>query len=216
MFYESYLDQSLSTTKAVALCKRFRQIGITFTPSSHHQKQIKKHWKEIERRQSQQAIQSELNDEPFQFPISEEFDGWTDELFEIAFDAVIEKDIFIYKPIFRGPIFQSIIDNDLVVMDERFQGLPMTNLRDTFYNKHNIIVKKRDMNGNLVGDDVKQWELKLNDYINKTGILQAITSLDSDQGYVLILYRYFYSVFSNQVAYFLVTANICLTILGTL
>ena len=177
-----YLDQNLASKQAVALSKKFKQIGITFTPSPGQKRQIRKHWEQVERQQSQQALIAEINDEPHQFPIVEEWDGWTDELYEIAFDAMIEKDIFIYKPIFRDPIIQNIIDFDLNLFDDRFDGLTVSNLRNTFYNKHNIILKKRDMNGNLDGDDLKQWEVKMNEYITKTDILLAITSLTSDQG----------------------------------
>lgn len=176
------LDQTLAGIKAVALSKTFKQIGIQFTPSPTQKKQIDKYWKQREREQSQRALQSEINDEPFQFPITETWDGWTDELYETAFDAIIEKNIFQYKPLFRGPVFQNIIDIDLAPFDERFQDLPMTNLRDTFYNKYNVLVKQRDMNGNLVADELKEWEIKLNDYITSTGIIRAITSLNSDDG----------------------------------
>ena len=77
-----------------------------------------------------------------------------------------------------------------------FYDLEVSNLRDTFYNKHNIVLKKRDISGNLVGQDLKQWEFKMNEYINKTGVFLAITSLHSDQGYIFTLCECFYSVFS--------------------
>ena len=136
----------------------------------------------MEQQQSQRAFEAELNDEAFSFEIPEEeaFD-WNDDLYEEAFDAVIGQDIYTIIPFYRDRIFEKIINN-LCLFNEAFETLQVINLKKSFYNAHNDILKRRDMNGELVGQDLKAWEYKLNEYITESESLLSITSLDADQG----------------------------------
>ena len=162
--------------------KQYRSIGITFTPTQSQANSIKRHWTQKEREQSQRAFEADLNEEPHQFEIleNENFE-WNDELYEEAFGEIIREQIYKIIPFYRDEIFEKIINN-LSLFDERFDNLFVINLKKTFYNKHNALLKKRYVNGNLTGQNLKNWEHKLNDYITESNTCLAITSLDAVQG----------------------------------
>ena len=164
------------------LLKKYKQISIEFTPNATQQRAIDKHWKKQRLSQQQSARQSQVNDEMIQFTIldHEKFQ-WEDDLLDIACEQLIKRDILYTSHLYRDKIFEKVLNDDLLMLDERFVGLEAINLKKTFYNKHNEIMKLRN-DGRLDVNDLKPYQTRLNEYIQQRGMIFASASLDADQG----------------------------------